>query len=249
MEMKKENKKIIALIVILSSILFISLVSSLGIGQGIELNLTINSTENNNSNINLTENNSTNVSITIGYLTKKVANPFIMNVFNDMNLNVEIIKDEEITEANLDKYNALFIDEGVLSNIDKINLKKYNIISINKNYGKEIGIVDRDGLSQKSSNGILKIISNETASEAYTEEFFDLRKLGIPYYYISNNNKVSNENISYVASVLNGNQNIGSVIAYLNSETKTCFFGISKAKYWTGESRELFKNCVRYSYS
>jgi len=245
--MKKEifeTKGEIALILVVTLVLVLSsfvIISADGFGEGINLNLTINDSQMNSSNNN---SQSQNFNLTVGYITKKKVNPQVMSVFNEMNMGVELIKDEDIPSKNLNSYNILFIDDVVLKNADKIYAQNHKVIIMNKRYGKEFGLTDRDGISQLSSNSELRLMKNSVI-QAYQKSSVKIGKLGIPYYYLDNQNKL-NKNMTSIASVYNGNQNTGDVVVLFNEENKKCFFGIAQTQYWTNDARELFKECVMF---
>lgn len=70
---------------------------------------------------------------------------------------------------------------------------------------------------------------------------FNLGGIGLPYYYLPD--KFKSSDMQSVASI-NRRGTTRDVISCTSSGVKKCFFGITKTKYWTSKTTDLFKEKV-----
>ena len=193
----------------------------------------------------------------VGFITKTNPNAEVMQVFSDMGLTVEVIKDQDVLRKNLNDYRFLFIDDGILRNTKSIPVYNYRSIVMNRYYGDEFGLTDVDGISQIASNSPLQVKKGNQIQTVYTQAFENIGGgAAIPYYYLDDKNKA---NFTGVARTYIGGNNgfqFGDVVATANPGTrlvngkktgaKMCFFGISKSKYWTQNAKLLFEECTGF---
>ena len=201
----------------------------------------------------------------VGYilLNSRSANPQIISVFNEFNLTYDLLLDSKAStwKNSLSNYRFLFIDDVRLNNARSLAIYNYPSVIMNKYYGPNWGLTDRDGISQMTSTSPLtvKLVDNGF-SQVYTDSRTGLGGSFIPLYYLSDENRVSGTSIA--RSFEGGGDSYNTPIEYGNviegvpagtllengktSQANMCFFGIAKTKYWTDDARELFKDCVGY---
>lgn len=205
----------------------------------------------------------------VGYIliSKRNANKQITDVFSSLNLTYDLIEDSKINSVykagNLSKYQFLFIDDVRLNNARKIPIYNYPSVIMNKYYGYEWGLTDRDGISQMTSTSPLNVnLVSDGREQVYTQAKFSGIGTHIPFYYLSDENKA---NFMSVARAFEGGgsdgegeipNEFGDAIAYANSgvnlingktsKGKICFFGIAKTPYWTDDAKNLFLDCIGY---
>ena len=83
--------------------------------------------------------------------------PEILNIFSEMNLSVDIIKDSKVPTTNLAAYRMVFVDDARLPKTKKIAIYNYPSVIMNKYYGKDWGLTDGDGISQLSATAPLNV--------------------------------------------------------------------------------------------
>jgi len=181
----------------------------------------------------------------VAYIVKKnnqVDKGFI-NTFNEMGLNVKIIQSKNIPLNNFSKYKFIFIGDNRLTNVKYIptNLP---MVFANHYYGKQLGFMKKGKVSKLTSNSPMQINKNGELIKVYTKSGSSFFKKRLSLYYLSN--KYGDGYMNSIAIPYTGSKKIlGDVIAYSKTNNK-CFFGITKTKYWTPESKELFKACVNF---
>ncbi len=192
----------------------------------------------------------------VGYIliNKNNANKEIISVFNQMNLSYDLIADSSIKSQNLSKYRFLFFDDVRLNNARKLPIYSFPSIIMNKYYGYDWGLTDRDGISQLTSTSPLRVsIAGGGIEQVYDQTRASLTGGYIPYYYLDDKNKA---NFNGIARTYTGDGEFGDVVANMpagtalknnkKSKAKICFFGIAKTNYWTDSARDLFGDCVSY---
>ncbi|MFA4952974.1 MAG: hypothetical protein WC584_02020 [Candidatus Pacearchaeota archaeon] len=180
----------------------------------------------------------------IAYIIKNPEKPDggFLQAFNEINLRVDLIDDNNIRNTNFSNYRAVFIGDQALKNIKYI--PEIPTILANKHYAKQFGFINKGTIVQLASNSILRIREDSTKTKVYEKPSFKLGGPNLFYYYLPYKNTA---NVTTIATTTGGSQNQrGSVIAYLSEENNKCFFGIIKTQFWTIDSKELFKDCVNF---
>ncbi|MBI2629791.1 Ig-like domain-containing protein [Candidatus Pacearchaeota archaeon] len=185
--------------------------------------------------------------------TPRITNSEVLNVFSQLNLSVDIIKDSDLPRTSLAAYRLVFIDDMRLRNTGKTAIYRYPSVVMNKYYGKEWGITDNDGISQLSSNTPLSVqLTGNGPRQVYTTALVGTSYLY--YYYLEDGNKANGTSIARTYVGENEND-FGDAIMYINKGTRLkngqnaggdiCFYGIAKTPYWTSNARNLFIDCVK----
>src|SRR3989344_2630535 len=205
---QKERMFILAFAVVFSLIFisYLSLISADTLGEDVDLNLTINDT---NNSINQSGNNSI---MKVAYVVKNkgFADKGFVNELNEMGFDKEVILDKNIPSKDFSNYDIILIGKGKLKNARYIPNNKPIIFTSCYN-GNYFGFTDRAGIS---------------------------------YCYLSKNNK--KDNVIGIASVYTGRKSKGDVVAYYDGNIRKCFFGIIESKYWSEDSKRLFRDCVNF---
>ncbi len=183
----------------------------------------------------------------VAYVVKNPAraDSGFVDAFNEMNLEVDLIKNTEIYSVDFSKYKFIFVGDQRFRNSKNIPVNNYPSVIANRYYGEEFGLTNRGGISKLTSNSPLKIKKEGEIIQVYDRASFRLGTVSIPYYYLSNRYK--EENMKTVATTSVGyDKELGDVISYSTQGANKCFFGITKTKYWTEDAKELFKECVEF---
>ena len=179
----------------------------------------------------------------------------IKNVFAELNLSVDMIKESKVTTTDFSKYKFIFIGDERFSNPTKIPINKYPSVVTNYYYGPQWGLTDDDGISKLARTEPLSVKQDGTIIQVYTDAMFDTNRVGIPYYYLGVHDKSSD--MTQVAGTYSGNgYDLGDVISYASSGSalengkfalgNICFFGIVESDYWTDEARNMFLECIGF---
>lgn len=199
----------------------------------------------------------------VGYilLSNRNVNPQITSVFNELNLTYDLLLDSKIRTYDLSKYRMLFIDDVRLTNTRNLAIYNYPSVVMNRYYGPNWGLTDRDGISQMTSSSLLnvKLVDNGFV-QVYTDSRYSLGGSYIPIYYLSDQNRVSGTSIARAFE--GGGDSFNVPIEYGNviegvpagtllknnkfSKNNMCFYGIPKTGFWTSDARNLFLDCVSY---
>lgn len=178
--------------------------------------------------------------------THRIDQNFV-RAFEDLDFNVDIISDKEISSTNFNNYDLIFLSKSKIRNINKIPLEEKNIVTINPYSLKETGFLTRNRVSRLSSNSFLKVLTSEGIKLVY-ENPNCIGRLGFSYYYLKDRYKTPQTQT--VAETDGGRDSLGDVISYIeDSQTQTnkCFFGITEAGYWNSYSKKLFEDCVNFA--
>ena len=174
----------------------------------------------------------------------KRADVGFVEAFEGVGLSVELIRDKDVKGMDFSNYDLIFIGDTRLRNVEYLPADVGMVIA-NKYYGKQLGLVEKGGISKMAANRPLKIKKNGDIVDAYTTAKSKRRRINIPYYFIPD--KYRKEDSQTVAKTFVGyKKELGDVIAYFSGGVNKCFFGITKTEFWTEESKELFKDCVGF---
>ncbi|MFH1585139.1 MAG: DUF4215 domain-containing protein [archaeon] len=185
----------------------------------------------------------------VAYVTKsgKVDQGFA-NAFIEMGLSIDLIKPKEIYTTDFSKYNFIFIGDERIRNAGDIPVDLFPSVIANKYHGEEFELTNAGGVSQLGSNTALDVKADYEVVQVYTKSTYKTGGLSIPYYYL--NPTYENPIMQTVATTNVGyDVELGDVIAYSadNQGPNKCFFGIIKTKFWTEETKEMFKDCVGFA--
>ncbi len=190
----------------------------------------------------------------VAYIYKNKIDANIIKFFSDSKLTYDLIKENSIPK-NFSDYKLIFIGDENFA--EEIPINKYPSIVMNYYKGPEWGITDKDGISKLASISPLNVKFNGKLLQVYTTTK-DSRGDTLAYYYLDQNNKAKSLK-KYAGTYSTGSgADFGDVISFAkkgdtlnNKKTANeniCFFGIIKTDYWTNNSKELFKNCIRHVY-
>lgn len=169
---------------------------------------------------------------------RKVEQGFL-DVFEDLGLSVELVESKNIRNFNFSGYDFLFIGDERLRNIK--HLPEMPVIVANRYYGKDFGIIEKGRISKLSSNSPLSVNTNNYF-DVYNQASFKLGGRGIPYYYIPEKYRKNGSQV-IAATPFGSKRKSGDVVSYLPNK---CFFGITKTEFWTGGTKNLFRDCVNH---
>ena len=190
----------------------------------------------------------------IGYIVLNKANDDVTSVFNNLGLSYDVIKDKDVMSKNLNDYRLIFVDDGRLKKTKNLRIYNYPSVIMNRYYGEEWGLTDRDGISQLAATSPLNVRKDNRVLQVYTQALEG--NIAIPYYYLDDQNKA---NMSAIARTYIWGAEIsdfGDVVSKANkgqrlvngitANEKLCFYGIAKSKYWTNNAKDLLNECIGF---
>ncbi len=90
------------------------------------------------------------------YKSKPKIDQNVINVFNEMNLSVDLIQEKNLTQ-NFSKYKFIFVGNERFKNYKKIPINDFPSVIDNHYFGYRWGITDRDGISRLASTKSLSV--------------------------------------------------------------------------------------------
>ena len=183
----------------------------------------------------------------VAYIIKNRPDSGFLYIFNEMGLNVDLINSKKIYTTDFSSYDFIFIGDERFRNAADIPIGTFPSVIVNKHHGLEFGITNAGGISQLASNSVLEVKKNSDMIQVYTQENYGIGKPAIPYYYLPNKYKNS-EMISIATTNIGYKPELGDVVAYSDvGQANKCFFGVRETKFWTDETKRLFKECVEFA--
>ncbi|MFA5856391.1 MAG: putative metal-binding motif-containing protein [Candidatus Pacearchaeota archaeon] len=177
-------------------------------------------------------------------------------MINDLNLTVDLIPFSKVTITDFSKYRFIFVGDERFTRPRNIPIERFPTVITNYYHGPDWGLTDSDGISKLARTEPQSVRKgNFTIIQVYNQAVYDTNQVGIPYYYLGNDDK--SDQMSKIAGTYSGNgYDLGDVISYADkgtrlengklTEGKVCFYGIVESKYWTNEAKQMFKDCVTY---
>ena len=174
------------------------------------------------------------------YRNSRMVDDAFISAFGDMGLSVDLIDSKNIKGMNFSGYRLVFVGDERLRNLKY--LPDMSIVVANRYYGKQLGFIEKGRISKLAANAPLKVDECYAEVQVYDRALYKLGSRGIPYYYIpSKYQRVDAESVAQTP--IGSKRRTGDVISYLPGK---CFFGITKAKYWTEDAKGLFEDCVNH---
>lgn len=190
-------------------------------------------------------------SASVAYIYKSKTDTKIINLFSDLKLKVDLIKESTLPQ-DLSSYKFIFIGDERFS--EEIPIDKYPSVIMNHYITGKVGL-GNDGISRLVSTMPLQVNFNGDEVAVYSSAK-DSRGISIPYYYLDKQNKASSLSQYAGTYTTSSGANFGDVISLgtkgdelVNGnvlQDNLCFFGISKTDYWTDEAETLFKDCIKH---
>jgi len=128
----------------------------------------------------------------VAYILKNSDRPNegFWDVFDDMDLEVDLIEDKDIMMTDFSDYDLIFIGNDRLRHAKHIPTDMPTIVA-NKWYAKMFGFLDRGTANQLASNSKLKVKKGNVMMGVYKRARFKLGGISIPYYYLPNRHQSS----------------------------------------------------------
>ena len=199
----------------------------------------------------------------VAYVVKTKADPFLTSELSSAGLTYTIILDSNITSTNFSKYKMILIGNDNFDNFRDIPVEKYSSLIINEYHFYQKGVIivsDSQwgwsaGRGAASSPTKLRLSTiNTTIVDGVPELFkaYTVTDTGVNTYYLTGKKATGIKLITQV----DGHAASDSVLSiaypgtkYLNGKTgqaRSLFFGIVEPKYWTVDSRQLFRNYLKW---
>ncbi|MEK6897436.1 MAG: putative metal-binding motif-containing protein, partial [Nanoarchaeota archaeon] len=186
----------------------------------------------------------------IAYIVKSQADPFLTSEISNHGLTYDVIRESNLTSVNFSKYRMLLVGNDNFDDFTKIPAEKYNSLIISE-YNSQWGFSLRRGLVTSPTSIRFNTLST-TLSDGVQEIFkaYFLHDINVNTYYLSGKKATG---IKLIARI-DGRISSDSVVAlaypgtkYLDGKTgekRSLFFGIVTPKYWSVDSRQLFRNSL-----
>lgn len=187
-------------------------------------------------------------SYNVAYVLKDTSSPNaeFVEVMNELGYVYELIDDSVVSETDFGNYDMILLGN---ENIDDVPVNDFPSLIVNSNYNEgwssEMGSVrGSNPLTANNVNWDTSITKNlHGIFQVYTQATFDFTGIGIPLYYLKGTKfgavKVTQTDLTY------GDDTTRYVVA-TKEDPNRVFFGITYSEYWTPESRQLFKNAMKW---
>src|SRR3989338_5505960 len=129
----------------------------------------------------------------IAYIVVFRPNNDLTNLFTNLGLTYEVIKDNDIATKNLNDYRLVFVYDGRVRKTANVPIYNYPSIIMNRYYGEEWGLTDRDGISQLGATSPLNVRKekDKRVLQVYTQAREGTTSVSLPYYYLADENKAN----------------------------------------------------------
>ncbi|MFA6023454.1 MAG: MopE-related protein [Candidatus Pacearchaeota archaeon] len=197
----------------------------------------------------------------IGYIVKLNADSAVTNALNELGYSYDIIKEAETNHYNFSDYRMILVGNDKFSNINAIPVAEYNSLIMNKYHYYKTGTNYQWGWSTETgslSSSRLTLKNNKdniTITENLGDTFTAYSASSIPAMILKNQKPSGITLVTYggvfpspdyvVAFVNPGTRMLNNNI----TQGRSLFFGITESQYWTTETKELFKNSVKWTLS
>lgn len=199
----------------------------------------------------------------VAYVVKTSANPILTSELNAAGLTYDVITEANVLSTNFSQYKVLLVGNDNFVNFQNIPVEKYNSLIMNEYHFYQKGIFSISdsqwgwsaGKGSVSSPTNVRISTTSTTITDNVPELFKaytVQNTQVQSFYLAGKKATG---IKLIAQV-SGRAASDSIIAvaypgtvYLNGKTATArslFFGIVDLKYWTIESRQLFRNSLEW---
>lgn len=188
----------------------------------------------------------------VAYIYKSKSDKNILNLFSNLRLKVDLIKESSLP-MDLSDYKFVFVgDENFAKDIP---IDEYPIVIMNHYIPKKTGLVDNVGISQLVSNKPLFVNFQGRQVKVYNA-YKDNRGASLSYYYLDNANMAASLEQYLGTYSTSSGADFGTVSAFGSSgdvldngdvlKQNICFFGITRTDYWSNDAVNFFKDCVKY---
>ena len=197
----------------------------------------------------------------IGYIVKDTANPDtnVINAIKELKYTYKLIGDSALPYTNFSKYKIVLIWNERLSNYNYIPVNEKKSFVANSYYLKDWKIADYVNELGSSGYAFGKIASSHVITEDLPSLFQIYETKGIgPYglpYTIKDRARgiksiiIDNSNFyprSITGIIPKGGELYTGKTSKEYAKERIGFYGITETGYWTGESRQLFKNTLKW---
>lgn len=170
----------------------------------------------------------------IAYIVKNINSPDanFISVINELGYSYDIIDDSEISSTNFTKYRLILLGNEKINNVP---VDSYKSVFANPDYYR--------AWSSSKASTTRRDLYNYNPSLTISENIplnFQAYTQSATLYYLSGRKYESNPVITTGSS----NTDLGRYAVAVKENPRRVFFGITDSRYWTLESRTLFKNSI-----
>jgi len=179
----------------------------------------------------------------IGYVVKNTGNPDsnFISVINELGYSYSLIDDSDISRTDFSEYKMILIGNERISNVP---VNEYKSLIANTNYYEEWS----NSIGSSGGNIPLHAYNlNNLITEGVPANFQVYTQccsggVAIPIYYLTGRKN----NCDKITVLSDSTSDSGKYVIATKDNPQRVFFGITKSNYWTGDSRELFKNSIKW---
>lgn len=155
--------------------------------------------------------------------------------------------------VDYDDYDFVFVGDERFDEPENILVGEVPSLVVNSFHLDDWGITDNEGVSQLSSNAILKVVRNDYEFEVY-DFLLDNRGFSLFYYFLSIGDVADSMQKIVGTQFTSSSLDEGHVVSYApvgsvleNGDVISapiCFYGIVQNNYWSEKALDLFEECV-----
>jgi len=200
----------------------------------------------------------------IAYVVKNSPDNFLTNELNQLNLTYNVILEKDVLSTNFSEYEMLLVGNDKFENPNDIPVSEHKSLIVNSYHYYKKGILFPNpqwGWSAKkgtqTSPSSIKINDFDISITSDISEIFRAYTINDPNIQTDYLSAKKPTGIRLLASVHGSTHtNADSALAIVYSGTeflngniaqgRSLFFGITEPKFWTQESKKLFRNSVMW---
>jgi cysteine-rich repeat protein len=190
-------------------------------------------------------------------LESTATNEQYLEVLGELGKDYDIIFADEVSSHNLSLYKLMILNNDFFTNWAEIPVNNIPTVVSNGRHMDDWGWTKDVSKGSQDVPSVFHIDNTTEVSQGFSQTIVAYTDKDPDVYYLDSGDVYSG--IEIVASntydpydVVVGLAHAGTNLArspYPNTEIKSnaCFFGIYDSKYWTNDSKELFKQCVLFA--
>ena len=199
--------------------------------------------------------------IKAGYILKNPSAPVseYMDAMQEMGIQVTLLDSDQISAYDLSQFDFLLVGNEQFQNPAEIPVNTYKTVIANSFHlstwhwsskvSQMVSTLPLTAVKNMPSHLINQGMPNPIP--IYTKCCFDFPPTGIPFYYLKAGDRASQIDPVVSTTLSSSDAGVGTIEPgeHLRdgvvATQKGVFYGIPNTKYWTPESKQLFKNSIR----
>ena len=185
------------------------------------------------------------------------AKPEFINILNELSMDYDLIESNNINNYDLSEYRLMIVNNDYFVNWDEIPVNDFPALIANGRNMENWGWTTRITSSSRDTPMMINLNNSLEIAQGFDETIQVYNHEDPDIYYLDRRDIYD----GLIKVGLNLYDNDDAVIALAEAGTlltklnypdtevhaDSCFFGITESRYWTNESKELFKRCVLFA--